>query len=181
MLYLILAKFYPIFFKTKRMKRFFLTAGALFFTVMVFAQLPATTIKDLNTGKKIAFNQTIEKGKVTLISFWATWCIPCKREIKNLSAALPKWKTEADFNYMTVSIDESRAEDNARTYAISQGWNFPIYIDVNSDLKRSLSFQNVPFTVIIDKQGKIAFTHTGYEQGGEAEILAKLKELAAAK
>lgn len=164
------------------MKKIILSVGALLLAVVSFAQqLPNTQVKDLNTGKKVAFNETIEKGKVTLISFWATWCIPCKREIKNISTALPNWKKEADFNYITVSIDEARAEDIARTYAISQGWNFPFYIDPNSDLKRSLSFQNVPYTLIIDKAGKVAFSHTGYEQGGEAEIFAKIKELAAAK
>lgn len=163
------------------MKKIFLTIASVLFVLTTFAQLPSTQIKDLSSGKKVQFNETIEKGKVTLVSFWATWCIPCKREIKNVTAALPNWKKEADFNYMTVSIDESRAEDLARTYAISQGWNFPFYIDPNSDLKRSLSFQNVPFTMIIDRNGKIVFTHTGYEQGGEAEIFAKLKEVCAAK
>jgi len=140
--------------------------------------LPNTSIKDVSSGKKIAFNETVEKGKVTLISFWATWCVPCKKEIKNISLKLPEWKKEADFNYETVSIDEARAEGLVRTYAISQGWNFPFYIDANSDLKRSLSFQNVPYTMIIDKAGKVAFTHTGYEEGGEAEVFAKIKELA---
>ena len=140
--------------------------------------LPNTQIKDVSTGKKIAFNETMGKGKVTLISFWATWCVPCKKEIKNISLKLPAWKQEADFNYMTISIDESRAEGLVRTYALSQGWNFPFYIDANSDLKRSLSFQTVPFTLIIDKYGNIAFTHTGYEEGGEAEVFAKVKELA---
>ncbi len=140
--------------------------------------LPNTQIKDVSSGKKIAFNETVEKGKVTLISFWATWCVPCKKEIKNISLKLPEWKKEADFNYETISIDEARAEGLVRTYAISQGWNFPFYIDANSDLKRSLSFQNVPYTMIIDKNGKVAFTHTGYEEGGEAEVFAKIKELA---
>lgn len=156
-------------------------AGLLFsFAVTVNAQdLPKTQIKDLNTGKKVEFNSIVEKGKVTVISFWATWCIPCKKEIKNISTALPAWKKEADFNYVTVSIDEARAEGIARTYAMSQGWSFPFYIDPNSDLKRSLNFQNVPFLLIVDKTGKIAYTHLGYEEGGEAEVLKKIKELAA--
>ena len=88
------------------------------------------------------------------------------------------WKKQADFNYMTVSIDESRAEGLVRSYAKSQGWNFPYYIDPNSDLKRSLNFQSVPFTVIIDKEGKVVFTHSGYEEGGEEEVFAKVKEYA---
>jgi len=164
------------------MKKMLVAFLGLCLSAAVQAQdLPETLIKDVNTGKKIAFNETIEKGKVTLISFWATWCIPCKKEIKNVSMKLPEWKKEVDFNYMTVSIDRVEAEGLCRTYAISQGWKFPYYIDANSDLKRSLNFQNVPFTMIIDKNGKVAFSHTGYEEGGENQIWEKIKELAAAK
>jgi len=164
------------------MKKIIVAVVCLFVSASLHAQgLPGTQIKDVSSGKKIAFTETVEKGKVTLISFWATWCVPCKKEIKNISLKLPEWKKEADFNYMTISIDEARAEGLVRTYAISQGWNFPFYIDANSDLKRSLSFQNVPYTMIIDKTGKVAFTHTGYEEGGEAEVFAKIKELSVAK
>ena len=161
------------------MKKIQLVLICLFAAATLHAQeLPNTQIKDVNSGKKAAFNETVEKGKVTVISFWATWCIPCKKEIKNISLKLPGWKKEADFNYMTVSIDETRSEGLVRTYALSQGWSFPFYIDANSDLKRSLGFQSVPFIMIIDKNGKVAFTHTGYEEGGEAEVFAKVKELA---
>ncbi len=164
------------------MKKLLLAAAGLMMTLAVGAQtLPNTQIKDLSSGKKVDFSSIVTKGRVTVISFWATWCIPCKKEIKNISAALPNWKKEADFDYATVSIDEARAEGIARTYAISQGWSFPYYIDPNSDLKRSLNFQNVPFTMIVDKNGKIAFTHIGYEEGGEAEVLKKIKELVAEK
>ncbi len=164
------------------MKKILVAVASLFLAATLHAQeLPETQIKDVNTGKKMAFNQTFEKGKVTVISFWATWCVPCKKEIKNISLKLPEWKKEADFNYMTISIDEARAEGLVRTYAISQGWSFPYLIDANSDLKRSLNFQSVPFTIIIDKNGKIAFSHAGYEEGGENEVWAKVKELVAAK
>jgi len=162
------------------MKKAFITLAFLSFSALSFAQgLPDTQVKDVNSGKKVAFNEVFEKGKVTLVSFWATWCVPCKKEIKNISLKMNDWKKEADFNYITVSIDESRAEGMVRSYAKSQGWSFPYYIDPNSDLKRSLNFQNVPYTLIIDKTGKIAFMHTGYEEGGETEVFAKIKELVA--
>jgi len=164
------------------MKKMLFSVLCLALAVSVHAQtLPDTQIKDVSSGRKVNFNETVEKGKVTVISFWATWCIPCKKEIKNISLKLADWKKEADFNYQTISVDKVEAEGLVRTYAISQGWKFPYFIDANSDLMRSLSFQNVPFTMIIDKNGKVAFTHSGYEEGGEAEIWAKIKELTAAK
>jgi peroxiredoxin len=161
------------------MNKFTAALAGLLFSTSVFAQteLPNTTIKDANTGKKVAFNETFEKGKVTLVSFWATWCVPCKKEIKTIREKMAGWKSEAEFNYMTVSIDESRAEGLVRSYAKSQGWDFPFYIDTNKDLSRSLNFQTVPFTMIIDKNGKVAYMHSGYEEGSENEVFAKVKEL----
>lgn len=161
------------------MKKIVATLAGLVFTIAAFAQeeLPSTAIKDVNTGKKIAFNESVEKGKVTLINFWATWCVPCKKEIKSVREKMADWKKETDFNYMTISLDETRAEGLVRSYAKSQGWDFPYYIDANSDLKRSLNFQTVPFTIIIDKEGKVAYQHAGYEEGAENETYAKVKEL----
>jgi thiol-disulfide isomerase/thioredoxin len=162
------------------MKKLMAAGIALFFAATVQAQtveLPNTTIKDLSSNKKLAFSEAIEKDKVTFISFWATWCVPCKKEIKNVREKLPNWKAETDFNFVTISIDESRAEGLVRSYAKSQGWDFPYYIDPNSDLKRSLNFQTVPFTMVIDKNGKVAYMHSGYEEGSEDEVYAKIKEL----
>lgn len=165
------------------MKRILSTLAMIAFATAVFAQeeLPSTAIKDVSTGKKVAFNQTIESGKVTVISFWATWCVPCKKEIKSIRGKLAEWKKETDFNFMTISLDETRAEGLVRSYAKSQGWDFPYYIDPNSDLQRALNFQNVPFTLIIDKDGKVAYQHTGYEEGGENETYEKVKELVGKK
>ena len=139
-------------------------------------QLPTVQVTDAHTGKKIAFNETIGKGRVTLISFWATWCAHGKRQVKTIERNLPAWKKQADFNYIAIAVDEQHTEELARTYTRAQGWKFPVYIDANSALKGPLSFFALPYIIIIDKQGKIAFTHTGFDDG--SLILPKLKELA---
>lgn len=160
------------------MKKLITLALLAFFSIQAFAQgqLPTTDVKNLK-GASVPFNKTIEPGKVTLISFWATWCVPCKKEIKAIREKLPEWKKEVDFNYMTVSEDDSRATAMVRSYARSQGWDFPAYLDPNSDLKRALNFQNVPFSVIIDKDGKVAYMHSGFAEGSEMELFEKVKEL----
>ena len=156
--------------------------SVLLFSLVAFpvlaqnTDLPTTKVRDLD-GKQVSFNETIEKGKVTMVSFWATWCIPCKQEIKNIKTKLADWQIESPFNYMTVSIDDSRATAMVKTYAKSQGWSFPTYTDPNSDLKRSLNFQNVPFTLIVDQHGKVVYQHSGYEEGGEDELFEKIKAL----
>lgn len=161
------------------MRKIILSVSLALASMISFAQsqdLPTTAIRDLS-GKQVAFNKSVESGKVTLVSFWATWCIPCKREIKNIQTRLPEWQKETDFNFMTVSIDDARNLAMVKTFAKSQGWTFPTYLDPNSDLKRSLNFQNVPFAIIVDQNGKIVYQHTGYEEGSELELYAKIKSL----
>jgi cytochrome c biogenesis protein CcmG, thiol:disulfide interchange protein DsbE len=165
------------------MKKLILATAATLIGLTAIAQnraLPNTAVRNLE-GKKVEFNKAFEKGKVTLVSFWATWCIPCKQEIKAIKTQLPDWQKETDFNYMAVSIDDSRATAMVKTYAKTQGWNFPVLLDPNSDLKRSLNFSNVPFSMIVDQEGNIVYMHTGYEEGGEKELYDKVKELVARK
>lgn len=162
------------------MKKLIVIAVLGLFSFQAFAQsdLPTTNVKSLN-GSSIPFNQIVKPGKVTLISFWATWCIPCKKEIKAIRKDLKNWHKAADFDYMTVSEDDSRATAMVRSYVRSQGWDFPSYMDPNNDLKRSINFQNIPFSIIVDKNGKIAYMHTGYSAGDEMILFEKVKELAA--
>ncbi len=163
------------------MKKILFILSAVLLTFSVTAQdLPTTTIKQLN-GRPVKFNKIFKKGRVTLVSFWATWCVPCKAEIKNIKNQLPDWKKQADFDFVTISIDDSRAAAMVKAYTKSQGWTWPVYLDQNSDLKRSLNFQNVPFTMIVDKAGKVVYQHTGYEEGGENEVFEVVKKYANGK
>lgn len=150
-------------------------AAILLLPAYVRAQLPDTEIKDLRTGRKATFSSAIAKDRFTIVSVWATSCAPCKREIKNIIAKLPAWQKEAPVDLVAVSIDETKSEGLARTYALSQGWDFPSYIDVTASLKRSLNFQFCPYTVVIGKKGEIIYSHMGYEEGGENELFEKVK------
>jgi thiol-disulfide isomerase/thioredoxin len=179
-----LARYFLYIYKMKmKMKKIFILLSCVLISLNTIAQerkLPNTQVRTLD-GKKVAFNEAIEKGKITMISFWATWCIPCKQEIKAIKTKLPLWQKETDFNYATVSIDDARASAMVKTYAKTQGWTFPVLLDPNSDLKRSLNFSNVPFTVIVDADGNIVKMHTGYEEGGEEELYAFIQKLAVNK
>ena len=154
-----------------------LLATAIVLVLRLDAQeLPKTLVTDVRTGKKVAFNKVFEKDKVTLISFWATWCVPGKREVRIISRNMADWKKQADFNYIAIAVDQKHNEGLAQAYALVQQWSFPCYIDANSNLKRALNFVGLPYIMIIDKKGRVVFTHTGFE-GGE-QIFTKLKELA---
>ena len=164
------------------MKKILLAIACTLFTFNLMAQgLPTTQIKDVSTGKKTPFDQTIEKGKVTLISFWATWCVPCKKEINNLSEVMPEWTKSMDFDLVAISIDDTRNQAKVKSYVNGQKWDFRTYMDPNQDLKRLLNFQTIPYTIVYDKDGRVAYTHTGYVEGDETILREKIRELLAVK
>jgi thiol-disulfide isomerase/thioredoxin len=144
------------------------------------SEVPSVMIKNLN-GENIDFTSVVKKGKVTVVSFWASWCVPCKKEINNLAEVMPEWMKTMDFELIAVSIDDTRNLAKVKSYVNGQKWDFKTYMDPNQDLKRLLNFQTIPYTIIYDKDGKVAFTHTGYVEGDEFILKEKIKEILAAK
>jgi thiol-disulfide isomerase/thioredoxin len=168
------------------MKKYLLGLVAfLSFTLLSFlpqstSEVPSVNIKGLN-GENVDFSSVVKKGRVTVVSFWATWCVPCKKEINAMSDLIPEWQKTMDFDMVAVSIDDTRNMAKVKSYVNGQKWEFPAYIDPNQDLKRALNFQSIPFAIIFDKDGKIAYTHSGYVEGDEFVLRDHIKEITGAK
>lgn len=129
-------------------------------------KLPEVSLSDVN-GKQVNVAELGKTGKVTVLDFWATWCVPCKKELNNINEVYDDWKKKYNVNVVAVSIDDSRSSVKVKPYAEGQRWSYDILLDVNSDLKRALNIQSVPFTVVVDQNGKIVYTHSGYTEGDE--------------
>lgn len=140
-------------------------------------KLPSIEIKDLN-GNAVDISKYSESGKITVISFWATWCVPCKKELNNISEMYEEWQEKYDMQLVAISIDDSRNMSKVKPYIDGQGWAFEVLIDANSDLKRALNWQTVPFTLLLDKEGKIVYSHSGYMEGDEFILEEEIAKLA---
>ena len=139
-------------------------------------KLPEISISDVN-GKKINIAELGKQGKITVLSFWATWCIPCKKELTNISDLYEEWQKKYNVQVVAVSIDDSRSAGKVKPYAESQKWTYQVLLDVNQDLKRELNIQSVPFTVVVDATGKVVATHSGYVEGDEFVLEEELKKM----
>lgn len=142
--------------------------------------LPSITLKDLN-GNPVDISDYGRSGKITVISFWATWCGPCKKELKNINEYLEEWEEAYNMQLVAISTDDSRNTVKVKPFVNGQAWEFDVLLDVNQELMRALNAPNVPFTVIIDKNGNIVYTHLGYQEGDEFELAEKLEELSKQK
>ncbi len=139
-------------------------------------RLPDVTISDID-GKKVNASDFGKSGKVTVFSFWATWCIPCKKELTNMADLYEEWQKKYNVQIVAVSIDDSRSAGKVKPYIESQKWTYQVLLDVNQDLKRAFNIQSVPFTVIADANGKVVATHSGYVEGDEFVVEEELQKL----
>ena len=98
------------------------------------------------------------RGKVVLIDFWASWCAPCRKELPNVKRAYEKYKNKG-FEILGVSLDKERV---AWLEAISkEGLKWPQVSDLKfwqSEACQVYAVQSIPYTVLIDKEGKIIAT-----------------------
>ena len=155
------------------MKHFFLFFS-LALSLSVFAQdIPNANIKDIN-GKVVNFKDIISSDKPIIISFWATWCVPCINELDAISEVYPDWQAETGVKLIAVSRDDARTARRIKPLINGKAWDYEVYRDFNDELKRAFNIASIPFMIII-KDGKIVAKRSGYTPGSEEEIYDIIK------
>jgi len=150
---------------------------SLILTFNAFSQnnVPNIDVKTME-GKIVNIQDVVDKDNVVVISLWATWCVPCIKELDAISDVYEDWQEETGVELIAVSVDDSRTVKRVKTLINGKGWEYQILLDTNNDLKRALGASTVPLTLII-KDNKIVFRHSGYSPGSEYELYEKIKEL----
>lgn len=159
------------------MKKLFFTPILLvLFLTTINAQtsLPELELKSIE-GKSINLKQ-YSKDKLIVYSFWATWCIPCMNELDAIAEQYDDWQEEVNFELVAVSIDDARTKSRIKPLVNGKGWEYMVLLDSNQALKRALNIANVPYVIIV-KNGKIVYSHSGYTPGSEEDLFEKLKTL----
>jgi len=146
-------------------------------STMVKDKLPDINVKTLD-GESINIQEFGENGKITVISFWATWCLPCKKELDAIAEMYPEWQEDYNMELVAITIDNARGLSKVRPMVEEKGWEFEILSDAGENLKRALNFQTVPQTFLLNQAGEIVYSHSGYAPGDEFELEDKIKKLA---
>lgn len=155
-----------------------LTAVILLFTVAINdakAQLPSIILKDID-GNNIKTDTISNSGKPIIISFFATWCKPCLRELSAIAEVYEEWQEETDVELIAVSIDEGANSLKVKPLFVSQDWKFKVLLDTNKEFMRAMNVNMIPSLFLIDKRGKIVYTHTGYNVGAEQKLYKEVKK-----
>ena len=145
-------------------------------TQEIFAHLPAVVLNTIE-GKAVKTDTLSNDGKPFIIDFFATWCHPCNRELNAISEVYDDWQEETGVKLYAVSIDQAQNVNKVKPLVDENGWMYEVLLDPNSDFKRALGVQMIPFVLVCDGDGRIVYKHNGYAEGAENEIIEQVRKL----
>lgn len=138
-------------------------------------KLPSVQLKDMD-GASVNTAELGLKGPI-VISFWATWCAPCKRELNTINELYTDWQAETGVTLVAVSIDDEKTKNQVPVYVNGKSWEYLVLMDPNGDFKRAMGVNNVPHTFLIDENGNIVYSHNNYAPGDEEKLYQEILSL----
>ena len=140
--------------------------------IKVGDQAPPISLFKLESNKYFRSKELLGE-KNLVVSFFATWCVPCAKEIPELIKMSKEFGD--DFQFILVDVNEKR--DLVKKHVAEKGITLQVILDKYGKVFESFSGVTLPLLVVIDKKGQITYHHTGYVKGDEKNLLKHLKTL----
>lgn len=129
-------------------------------------------------GARVSFADELAKGPV-VVSFWATWCKPCLKELPHLEAMAAHYAGRVTI--LAVSTDDSKSIAKVEPLVRSRGWtHLKVLVDPAAAVQQLLQVESMPHVILYDRDGREAYRHTGYAEGDEERLRAAIEALLAA-
>ena len=121
-------------------------------------------------GKQITLSKL--KGKVVLVNFWATWCPPCREELKHVQKEIIDRFKGKDFVFLPISRGEKKATVEA--FREKAGYTFPMGLDPKQSIFKLFASNYIPRNFLIGKDGKIVCLSVGYDEKEFNELISAI-------
>jgi cytochrome c biogenesis protein CcmG/thiol:disulfide interchange protein DsbE len=131
--------------------------------------MPSVMLDNLD-GEQINSADLENGGNPIIISFWATWCKPCRLELNTIMDEFDDLVDETGVKLVAVSIDDERNKSKVKPVVDAEGWDYEIWLDTNSDLKRAMGVNYPPQTFVLNSAGEIIYSHVGFVPGDEEDL-----------
>jgi len=125
-------------------------------------------------GSSLSLTQL--KGRVVLINFWATWCVPCRKEMPLLESIYKQY-SKRGFTLVAVDVESDSKEALGWLKQLATPLSFPILFDTDSKVSQLYGVASMPSTVLIDRKGNVQWLHRGYVDGDEKQYVEKVRSL----
>jgi len=106
------------------------------------------------------------RGQVVMLNFWATWCPPCRAEMPTINAAYQQY---SDQGFTVLAINNAESPAKIQPFATDLGLQFPIVLDLRSNLSRQFGINAYPTSVFIGPDGEIYASHSGMINASQIE------------
>ena len=157
------------------MKHVFYIICTLFITTISAGQIPSVDIKTIN-GNVFNTADFDNDNNPIIISFWATWCKPCKQELENIHEVYEDWQDETNVKLIAISIDDSRNTSKIKPLVNAKGWEYEVYQDSNREFATKMGVGPIPHTFLLNSDKKIIWDHVTYREGDEEKLYEKVLE-----
>ncbi|MBL31722.1 MAG: thiol:disulfide interchange protein [Flavobacteriales bacterium] len=145
-------------------------------SAICLSQIPSVDIKTLE-NTIINTSEFENNGNPIVISFWATWCKPCKQELENIHEVYSDWQEETNVKLIAISIDDARNTSKIKPLVNAKGWEYEIYQDSNREFATKMGVNMIPHTFLLNKEKEIVWDHVTYTDGDEEDLYEKILEL----
>lgn len=139
-------------------------------------KIPSVDLKTLD-GQTINTSAFDNEGKPIVISFWATYCKPCIKELDAIAELYDEWEEETGVKIIAINIDDARSFSKIGPLVNSKDWTYDIYLDQNSDFKRAMNVGTIPHVFLLDGNLEIVSQHNTYTEGSEIDFYEEIKAL----
>ncbi len=144
--------------------------------IFTYNKLPSVKLKTVK-GLPFISDSITNNNKPVIISFWATWCKPCVRELTTISDVYDDWVEETGVKLFAISVDDSRSTTLVGPMINGKGWDFTVLLDPNSDFKRAMNVGPIPHTFLLNGKGEVVFQHTSFAEGDELSLIEMVRKL----
>jgi len=126
-------------------------------------------------GMTSTLHEYLKHGPVYM-SFWALWCEPCRQELRAMKKFIND-NSNLPFKLLAINVDSPKSLAKVKAYVKSQDYPFPVFLDPTMQVFQTFNGQQIPFSVLIDRTGKIVSVRTGYLPGDEKQIEKEILKL----
>ncbi|MCX6247560.1 MAG: TlpA disulfide reductase family protein [Bacteroidetes bacterium] len=167
------------------MKKFAWLVGFIAITGFAYSQqatisknrpLPSVDIKDVK-GNPFNTSAIENNGNPIVISFWASWCKPCIKELTTIADIYGDWQEETGVKLIAVSIDDARSSSLVAPLVNGKNWDYQVLLDQNGDFKRAMNVGPIPHTFVLNSKREIVWQHTSFAEGSERDLIEIIKKV----